>query len=437
VPREELAALVERLLAMSGQFEQRRLANRSFQLQVLDAYLGEEHLRRRAELARAYRGLAAARRRRDELARAAAGRDERLAELRTLVERTEGIEPGDEDALRGERNRLLHTAELATAATAAAEALAPEGGDDAGAAELVARAGAALGPVSGLARELAQAEAELVDAELRLRETGSLVRRFLAGLEADPGRLNEVEAGLERIADARRRFGAATTEELLERAAAARTELGDYEGGEDPLARAELALASLGAAALGFARELSEARRARSEEFAEAVAAELAGLGMGEGEFRAELAERELGPTGLDEVAFLVRPNAGLPFAPVAETASGGELSRVALALRAVAHASAGEPTVVFDEIDAGIGGRTANAVGIALRRLAERAQILTITHLPQIASLADAHFVVEKVPGDPTHTAIARLDEEARRAELERMLGGAEFLAALGREAP
>jgi DNA repair protein RecN (Recombination protein N) len=155
---------------------------------------------------------------------------------------------------------------------------------------------------------------------------------------------------------------------------------------------------------------------------------------MGAGEFRIELVEREPGPAGRDGVSFLVRPNAGLPFAPASETASGGELSRIALALRAVAHASAGEPTVVFDEIDAGIGGQTAHAVADALARLAARAQLLTITHLPQIASAADAHFRVEKVPGDPTHTRIERLSDAERREELERMLGGAEFLSTVRR---
>ena len=148
---------------------------------------------------------------------------------------------------------------------------------------------------------------------------------------------------------------------------------------------------------------------------------------MGDGEFVCELRERdEPGATGADDAVFLVRPNAGLPFAPVAETASGGELSRIALAIAAVA----GGDTLVFDEIDAGIGGETAHAVGKLLQRLAERAQVVTITHLPQIAALADRHFRVEKTPGDPTHTRIEQLDETERKAELERMLGGEEFLA-------
>jgi DNA repair protein RecN (Recombination protein N) len=177
-----------------------------------------------------------------------------------------------------------------------------------------------------------------------------------------------------------------------------------------------------------LAAELRKARAASAGPFAEAVAAELRGIGLGEGEFRAELSEADLGATGADRVAFLIRPNRGLPFGPAAETASGGELSRIALAIAAVG----GGNTMIFDEIEAGIGGQTAHAVGSTLQRLAGRAQVITITHLPQIASLADGHFRVEKVAGDPTHTTIDRLATEERRDELERMLGGEEFLSTL-----
>src|SRR5207245_6104078 len=154
--------------------------------------------------------------------------------------------------------------------------------------------------------------------------------------------------------------------------------------------------------------ELRAARAEAAPRFAEAVAAELVGVGMGDGEFAAGLRERDAGPTGAADVAFLFRPTSGLPFERVAETASGGELSRIALAIAAVG----GGETIVFDEIDAGIGGETAHAVGETLRRLGERAQVITITHLPQIASLADRHFRVEKIPGDPTHTRIEPLDD-------------------------
>ncbi len=430
VPREDLAALVERLLAMSGQFEQRRLARASHQLDVLDAFVGEEQLRRRTELERAWRQLVAARRRREELARAAAGRAGHLAELRELAERTDGMEPGAEERLLAERERLRHVSELAEAATAAAEALAPEQADSPGAAERVAEAARAVEGAAALAPELAEVAAELGEAEIRVREGASSLRAFLASLEAEPGRLESVEGELERVADARRRFGAATTDELLARAAAASVELEQVDAGVDPEQAAEQAVAEVEARVDALSAELSSARSRAAPAFAKAVAGELQGLGMGDGEFEAKLSQREPGPSGMDGVAFLVRPNPGLPFAPAAETASGGELSRIALALRAVAHAAAGEPTVVFDEIDAGIGGRTAHAVADALARLAERAQILTITHLPQIASAAGAHFRVEKVPGDPTHTCIERLAEADRSEELERMLGGAEFLS-------
>ena len=430
VPREDLAALVERLLAMSGQFEQRRLARASHQLDVLDAFVGEDQLRRRGELERAWRELVAARRRRDELEQAAAGRAGRLAELRELVERTDGMEAGAEERLLAERGRLRHVTELAEAATAAAEALAPEQADSPGAAERLAEAVRSVEGAAALAPELAEVAAELGEAEIRLREGASSLRAFLASLEAEPGRLEVVEGELERVADARRRFGAATTDELLARATAARVELEQVEAGVDPAQAAEQAVAEAQARADGLAAELTAARADAAPAFAEAVAGELQGLGMGDGEFELKLSEREPGPSGRDGVVFLVRPNPGLPFAPAAETASGGELSRIALALRAVAHAASGEPTIVFDEIDAGIGGRTAHAVADALARLAARAQILTITHLPQIASAAGAHFRVEKVPGDPTHTRIERLSESDRSDELERMLGGAEFLS-------
>jgi DNA repair protein RecN (Recombination protein N) len=194
---------------------------------------------------------------------------------------------------------------------------------------------------------------------------------------------------------------------------------------------AEAALAQAQAAVDRIHAALRKARRKASDPFAKAVAGELRGIGLGDGEFQVVLAERDPGASGADDVAFLIRPNAGLPFAPVAETASGGELSRIALAIAAVG----GGETMVFDEIDAGIGGQTAHAVGETLRRLAERAQVVTITHLPQIASLADRHFRVEKVPGDPTHTTIEQLGDDERREELQRMLGGEQFIAAVQQE--
>jgi DNA repair protein RecN (Recombination protein N) len=421
--REDLAAAGELLVAMSGQFEQRRLARASYRLDVLDGFVGDEQRRRRRDAQRAWRVLAAARRAHDEAAAGAADAEARVSELRALAEDTDGFEAGAEDALRTERERLRHLTELAEGATAAAEALAPDEGE--GATGLVARAEREIGPLESLAPELARAGEELRDSGLRLRETALDLRTFLSTLEAEPGRLEQVEAELERIADAKRRFRCTSYEELLARADEARAELARLEAGDDPAAAAAAALAQAEQHVRELHDALREARAAAAKPFAEAVADELRGMGVGEA-FAVDLAQREPGQAGTDGVSFLIQPNPGVAPAPLHETASGGELSRIALAIAAVA----GGPTMVFDEIDAGIGGQTAHAVGETLRRLAERAQVVTITHLPQIASLADRHFRVEKVPGDPTVTRIHELSREERREELERMLGGKEFLS-------
>ena len=265
---------------------------------------------------------------------------------------------------------------------------------------------------------------------LRLGEVASDVRRFADSLDADPARLAAVEERLDRIADVRRRYRAATLDEVLERRADALAELEDVGAGGDPLERAR---ADRDAAERSIRRgsrcARARARRTPPVRLRTPLPASWRTSGMGDGEFHVELRSREAGPTGTDEAVFLVRPNAGLPLAPVAETASGGELSRIALAIAAVA----GGETVVLDEVDAGVGGVTAHRVAEVLRRLAGRAQVLTVTHLPQIASVADQHLRVEKVPGDPTHTRIAELDDAERRDELERMLGGEAFLANVG----
>jgi len=425
IAREDLAAATERLIAMSGQFEQRRLARPSYQLDVLDAFAGPEQQERRQEARDAWRALAAARKSRDEIARDAFAATARLEAMRDLVERSDGLEQGEEDALRAERERMRHGADLADGAVRAAEAIAPEEGD--GAAALAAAAESSLAPLAHLAPELEASTAELRELAVRLSEVGSDLHRFVASLEADPARVEAVEERLDLIAELRRRFAAQTLDELLERREQAVAEL-DALDGSDPLALAEEELSRAEQRYENAAAALSAARQAATGPFAAATRESLGGVGMGEGDFAVELKEREGGPTGRDEAVFLIRPNPGIPFGPVADTASGGELSRVALALAVVA----GGETLVFDEIDAGIGGVTAHRVAETLGKLAQRAQVVTITHLPQIASVAERHFRVEKVPGDPTHTRIEELSSEERRAELERMLGGEEFLTAI-----
>ena len=220
--------------------------------------------------------------------------------------------------------------------------------------------------------------------------------------------MEQVESELERISDARRRFGAADYDDLLDAlpqppARSSRRS----RAGSTPPRQLQQRWPRRKHESEQLAAELRATREAAAEPFAAAVAEELRGVGMGDGEFRVELRERDAGPSGTDESVFLVRPNAGLPFGPVAETASGGELSRIALAIAAVG----GGETLVFDEIDAGIGGETAHAVAATLKRLAERAQVITITHLPQIASVADDALPGREDPGrsDPHADRAAR----------------------------
>ena len=429
IPREELAAAAERLIAMSGQFEQRRLARPAYQLDVLDAFIGEAQAGLRRESRTAWRALAVARRRYDEIARDAGAEAARIEALRELVELTEGLERGEDESLRAERERMRHATELVEGAVRAASAISPDDGD--GATSLAAAAERALAPLTSLAPELEEQATELRELTVRLGEVGSEIHRFVASLDVNPTRIDEVEERLELISDLRRRFGGQTLDELLARRDAAVVELTALDGGLDPLTAVAAELASADQNYERSAAALRAARTAAAKPFGEAVAANLKSVGMGEGEFEIELRDREPGPTGRDETVFRIRPNPGLPFGPVAETASGGELSRIALALAVVA----GGETLVFDEIDAGIGGVTAHRIAETLAQLAERAQVITITHLPQIANVAERHFRVEKVPGDPTHTRIEELSPDERRAEIERMLGGEEFLAAIASE--
>ena len=266
IAREDAAAAAERLIAMSGQFEQRRLSRPSYQLDLLDAFAGEEQGRRRREARVAWRELLASRRRYAELTRDASAVQARLEELRALVEATDDLDPGSEERLRGERERISHVAELAQGAQEALEALAPEEGD--GAAGLVAAAESALAPLERLAPELAACAEELRGAELELRETASSLSGFLASLEVEPDRLEQLEAELDRIAQAKRRFRCLDFAELMERADAARAELAQLDEGIDPLTTAEAEMNAAEERVQALAGELRTARQAAAEPFA-------------------------------------------------------------------------------------------------------------------------------------------------------------------------
>jgi DNA repair protein RecN (Recombination protein N) len=430
VPRDDVGALVERAVAMSGQFEQRRLARASHRLALLDAFAGSEQWERLAACAAAWRELRRASQEYDRALSSSADHEAHVAELQMLVEATDGLTPELEAELLGERERLGRSADLVQAAAGAAEALSAEG-EGPSAALALASAEQALAAVEGVAAELDAVRSDVRAAGVTVAEAAMSLRSFLASEQSDPSRLEQIGEQLQRIADTRRRFGVEQLDELLERARLAAVEL-DEEAAGGLLERAEARLATAEAAFEGLSAALNEARAAAAEPYAAAAREELRALGLGTGELVVELVPRDPGPSGVDEVSFLVRTNKGMPLASVASAASGGELSRIALALRAVAHEQAGEETVVFDEIDAGVGGTTAHAVAGSLQRLADRAQVIAITHLPQIASVAATHLRVSKVPGDPDQTRIELLDDDERQAELERMLGGAEFVESL-----
>ena len=364
--REDVAALAERLIAMSGQFEQRRLARPAYQLDVLDTFCGEEQIERRATLRRAWRELQVARRAHEELSGNAVQAKERIAMLRALVEDTAGVDPVVEEELRQERERLRHMTELAAAASAAAAALAPDDGD--GAVALTARAGHELGSVSGIAAELAPVSAELRECEVRLAEAASAIRAFLASLDADPGRLEHVEAELERYADLRRAYRAETTAssssaQPLPGSSSTRSTPASIRSKPRPERSGHRSATSRGSSRRSASRAAITSRGSRPPSQRSS-----AGSAWGRASSRWSCRNGKPSSTGRDDVRFLVRPNAGLPLAPVSETASGGELSRIALAIAAVG----GGETMVFDEIDAGVGGETAHAVADTLVRLAD-----------------------------------------------------------------
>jgi DNA repair protein RecN (Recombination protein N) len=420
--RADLEALGERLLEVSSQHEARRLAQPVHQLALLDSHAGAEPAVR--EMGEAWRDLRAARAAVQHAREQAEDAGHRRSELEALVERVDAaaVQPGERAALEAERGRLRHLDDLMAAAAGAGELLNPDEGD--GALTLTGRAAELVADGARYEAALGDVAEELRDAAVRLQEAALELRAYVDGLEADPGRLEHVEARLELFADLERRFGG-PLDDVLEQAEAARSALELAESSGRALERLEQRAEQAAARAESCAKALSAVRRRASRGFARAVERELAELGMDGAHFQVLLSKADLGPRGVDKVELLLAANPGLPAAPVARTASGGELSRIALAIRIAARESGGPGTLLLDEVDAGVGGRTARVVGEKLRVLAGSAQVLCITHLPQIAGLADAHFRVEKLPGEPITTTVERLADDAVVDELARMLGG------------
>ncbi|MEA2322181.1 MAG: repair protein RecN, partial [Solirubrobacteraceae bacterium] len=377
------------LLSFYGQHESRKLMLASAQLEILDGFCGPEQELRRSEFAEAFAAERELRVELEVLHERAGARDRELDLLIWELEEIEGAAPrAEEEAdLLADRERLRHLSALLAAAAGGVEALAPESGE--GAAVALAGASRAREGVRGVDASLDvlgdRAQAIAVEAD----DLAAELRRYAEGIEVGGTRsLDEVEERLALLDRLKRKHGG-TIELVLEHAEACRRRRDELAGAEEAIEASAAALESARADLRSRGAELRTARSAAAESLAGAVAERLAGLAMDGATFEARVTERDgFGPTGGDEVEFLIAPNPGVPAGPLRETASGGELSRVMLALMGVA-AQAGPGTLVFDEVDAGIGGQTARAVGEQLRELAAGRQIVCITHLPQIASLA------------------------------------------------
>jgi DNA repair protein RecN (Recombination protein N) len=420
--RGDLEQLGELLLEISSQHEARRLALPTTQLDLLDAAAGNDQLR--AAAAAAWAGLREARLSLAQARSEAAEAEQRRAELEELVARMDeaAVASGERVALERDRERLRHLDELAADLGGAAALVNPEDGD--GALTLAARATELVTDAVRYQPDLAALANELRDACLRLQEAGIELRAQMDGLEAEPARLEQIETRLQLFADLERRFGDGI-ERLAARAEEARRALELLADGGRRLEQREAAVAAALAEAERCAGELRLAREAGAAPFARAVESELADLGMEGARLEVALEPADLGARGYDRVTLMLAANPGLPAGPLAGVASGGELSRIALAVRVAARSGGGPATLLLDEVDAGVGGRTALAVAEKLKRLSASAQLLCITHLAQIASAADAHFQVEKSPGEPTVTAVARLAGDEIVDEVARMLGG------------
>jgi DNA repair protein RecN (Recombination protein N) len=421
----DLRELGGRLVAFYGQHEHRRLTLGSAQLEALDAFCGPKHLAAVERFAEVHSRVHA--RATDlERLRARSGARERDRDLLAFeLDEIDALDPSDADkeSLLAERSRLQRIDGLRAAAGGGAEVLAPAGGDP-GVGVLLAEAERLADAVVGADPELDALAERLRALRIEADDLGGELRAYESGLEAEPGRLEEVETRLDLYDRLERKHGG-TVAAVLAHAERCRSELALLENSEAAIAQAESALAEAREDEAAQAAALSKARRAAAPKLAKRVLAELEQLAMEGASFEVELHERDgFGPAGAERVEFLIAPNPGVPPTPLRETASGGELSRSMLALMTVADAG-GARTLVFDEVDAGIGGQTARAVGERLRALAAGRQVICITHLPQIASLAERHFRIAKDAGpDVARTSVEALDEGQVVEELCRMLG-------------
>jgi DNA repair protein RecN (Recombination protein N) len=430
----DLRELAEPLIAFYGQHEHRRLTLQSAQLEVLDAACGPKQAERRVAAAEAHAEVRALEAALEELRERSGARERELDLLEYELREIEEAEPSEaeDETLRAERDRLRHVEALRAAALGAVAAVSgdSEGASDGAGAELGAAA-RELDALEGVDPELDGLAERWRSLVVEAEDLGAELRGYAEGLDAEPGRLDVVEERLALLDRLSRKHGGSVAA-VLAHAESCRTRRDELLGAEEALEGASSGLERARAALTRQASALRAAREKAAPRLAAQVRERLQALAMEGAAFEIALTDREAGPTGADAVEFLIAPNAGVPAAPLRETASGGEMSRVMLAImaaraEAVGGAQAGA-TLVFDEVDAGIGGQTARAVGEQLRALGEGGQVVCITHLPQVASLADRHFSIAKDPSAaPARTTVTELTDPEVVEELVRMLGADE----------
>jgi DNA repair protein RecN (Recombination protein N) len=427
VPLTVLRAVGEHLVDIHGQHEFQSLTRPTAQRVQLDEVGGLLALA--AEVEAAHRAAQKAREQRNALLAQAADRDARLELLRYQVGELDALQlaPDEVPKLIAEQSRLANHGRLVQAARAALDLAYDAESHSAHA--VASRALAQLRTAAGIDARLGEVLPLLDEATIRLAEAGRELTRYLDGLDMDPARQEFVEQRLATIEQLARKHRVAA-EVLPQRATELATEFGELERFATQVDTLESAQRAAVEHWRALALRLSSERAVAAERLAKLISARMQTLGMAGGRFSIALTQAALAPdataaAGLDQVEYLVSANPGQPLRPLAKVASGGELSRLSLAVQVVASAGA-RRCMVFDEVDSGVGGAVAEIVGRELAVLGERAQVLCVTHLPQVAAQGDQQLRVAKLTdGRSTRTAVTRLGEDERIEEVARMLGG------------
>jgi DNA repair protein RecN (Recombination protein N) len=419
------------LVSFYGQHEHRKLTLAAAQLEILDGLCGGDHALGLRACAQAFAQTGRLQRELDALRELSGARERELDLLEYELAEIEAAAPSQEehDELLRARERMRRLDALRAAAGAGADALTPEASDFPGAAQLMATAAPALDALEGVDPGLDALAERLRGLLIEAEDLAGELRRYCeqpdsSDVGAEKGGLAGIEERLTVVERLLRKHGG-SIEAVLDHGARSRARRDQLAGAEDALAHTDRALQKALAAFEKCAEALHAARARAAPRLARSVREQLASLAMAEASFEVLLSARDAGPSGADAVEFVIAPNPGVPAGPLREIASGGELSRVMLAIMSVAAAPSSDSTLVFDEVDAGIGGHTARAVGARLRELGEARQVLCITHLPQIASLGDRHFTIDKdTSAEPTRASVVQLGESEVVSELVRMLG-------------